>query len=163
MKLSEGDELERPASMSRRKQLRPFKVQDDDDDDGDKSHDNGTNGANRPNSTDVNGLETTPNGNNADDETLHNTPESGKFNVCVSRCVRVRYQMLLTCFDEMRCDALSSQSIHMSFLFSISFSTSNRFLYSFEMKMYITLDSLFQEECLKFHCYIVFFFVFCSP
>lgn len=162
MKLSEEGALERPASMSRRKQLRPFKVQDDDDDDGDKNHDNGTNGANQPNSTDVNGLETTPNGNNADvdDETLHNTPESGKFNVCVyviytCVCVRVRYQMPFTCFDEMRC-------FEMIFRISISFSTSNRFFYSSKMKMYI-LDFLFQEECLRFHCSIVFFFVFSPP
>lgn len=79
MKLSEDGTLDRPASMSRRKQLRPFKVQDDDDDD--DKNDNGKSNAKQANSTD-NGLETTPNGNNTD-ETLHSTPESGKLNVCM--------------------------------------------------------------------------------
>lgn len=164
MKLSEEGALERPASMSRRKQLRPFKVQDDDDNgNGDKSHGNGINGTNRANSTDGNGVETTPNGNDTD-ETLHSTPESGKFVVCVYVWARVRAGALasdlylpISTWDEMKCF-----DFHMIFLISISFPTSNRsFLYyRFKMKMY-ALDSSFQEECLKFQCDIVFFLCSC--
>lgn len=84
MKLSEDGALKRSASMSRRKQLRPFKVQDDDDDDGDdKNNDNGTSNAKQANTTDANGLQTPPNGNSTD-ETLHSTPESGKFTLMFS-------------------------------------------------------------------------------
>lgn len=81
MKLNEGSTFDRSASMSRRKQLRPFRVQDDDDDVNNGSH---TGNANHTNSAD-NGLETTSNGNNVDNMP-HNTPESGKSNfqlVCI--------------------------------------------------------------------------------
>ena len=101
MNLSDYGALDRPASMSRRKQLRPFKVQDDDDDD-----DNKSGNAKQAITTD-NGLETTPNGNNTD-ETLHSTSELGEFNVCICAYLLLFYLTLFTCFH----DALTSKSIH---------------------------------------------------
>lgn len=78
MKLNEDGTFDWSASMSRRKQLRPFRVQDDDDDDGGDNNDTRTCNANQTNTTD-NGMETTSNGYNAD-QMPHSTPEPGKFN-----------------------------------------------------------------------------------
>lgn len=72
--------------MSRRKQLRPFKVQDDDDDDDDASKAKQTKSAD-------NGLSTTSNGDSTSE--AQSSPKSSKFDFLSNLFQWLRLQIIL--------------------------------------------------------------------